>query len=283
MRPRFVGMCGMMLALCGLGCSVNILKTFSNTTSDQALYVDAQKDLDAHDWNGALTKISSMSTDYAATTPVLVLKASAYGGICGFDFLTFAQALQGMASGAQLFPFLLKNFDAASATNIDGCVNAQNTIESIGTIAQRSTDNNLFLAFIAMAKIGNILSYYADPSKAGTGAAGFDPCAVGASRQNTSAPIEITDADARELGTGLSLAAANLGAVAGSVSTGSSQLTAITSVCSMLPAGFDFCAVTDPAAFTANEVKGIRSLVKESTDIGLGTNCTGDVTTCNCP
>ncbi len=261
------------------GCSVNILENFANKKSNGALYYDAQKAMDAHDYDGALAKIVLMTGTYATSTPVLVLKASAYGGLCGFDFLTFAKALQGIGA-TRVFPFLLANFDAASATAIDNCVLAQNTILSIGSLAERSDDNNFFLAMIVLAKIGNILSYNADAARAGTGLAGFDPCAAGGARA-MGGPM--TDGDARELGVGIALAATNLTAVAGKVSAGSGVLSNIASVCSALPVGYNFCAVTDPAALTASEVKGVRTLVKENSVIGLGTNCTGDVSACNCP
>jgi hypothetical protein len=280
MRPLATRMFCAALAIVGLGCSVNILKTFANTSSNEALYIDAQTAMNNNDYNGALSKIGSMTGDYPTLPKVLELKASAFGGLCGFVFLPFVQSFAGMGN-TLLFPFLLKNFDAAAAANIDNCVLAQNTMESIGPITSRTADENVFIALIAFAKIGNVLSFYADPTKTGSATAGFDPCAVGVTRTNPG--NQITDSDAREIGTGLSLAAANLSAVAGQVQLGSGSVTAITNVCAALPAAYDFCAITDPAAFTANEVKGIRSLVKENSVMGLGSNCTGDVTTCFCP
>jgi hypothetical protein len=193
--------------------------------------------------------------------------------------MPFVTAL-GNIGTTRLFPFLLSTFDAGVAAKIDYCVNAQDTMAELGAISVRTADQNFFLAAIEFAKIGNILSYYADAAHAGTALAGFDPCAVGGAR---AAGGSITDDDARQIGVGLSIAAANLSAVAGTVSTGSSTLASITSVCAVLPAGYDFCSVTDPTALTANEVKGVRTLIKESNVLGLGANCTGDVTTCNCP
>jgi len=269
-----------VIVIFGMGCSVNILKTFSNQTSNEALYVDAQQDLNGADYNGALSKIGQMTGAYATSTKVLELKASAYGGLCGFQFITFVQSFAGIGA-TRLFPFLLGAFDASVSTDIDNCVLAQNTLLSIGAPASLSADDNTFLAMIAFAKIGNILSYYADKTHTGTATAGFDPCTTGGSR---GAPGNlITDADAREIGTGISLALAGLQAVAGSVQLGSGSLSNITSICSALPSGSDFCTITDPAAFTANEILGIRSLVNEDSIMGLGSNCHGDVIHCACP
>jgi hypothetical protein len=279
MRPLALVFFSVALALCNLSCSVNILSTFADKDTDEALYHDADTDLKNHDWNSALEKIGKMSTAYQATPLVLRQKGSAYGGLCGFIFFDFIQKLSGMGS-ARLFPFLLASFDAAQAANIDYCVLAQNTFLSIGSISERSTDDNFEIAMLAFAKIGNILSYYADPTMTGAAAGTFDACAVGTTRTNPGQ--QITDADAREIGTGISIAAANLNAVAGRINAGSSQLSSITSVCSAL-GGSDFCATTDPSAFTPTEVLGIRTLVKESSAIGLGSNCTGDVSVCHCP
>lgn len=279
MRQLTLVFLGVALALCNLRCSVNILSTFADKQTDEALYHDANTDLNNHDWDAALVKIGKMSSAYQATPLVLRQKGSAYGGLCGFIFFDFIQQLSSMGT-ARLFPFLLASFDAAQATNIDYCVLAQNTFLSIGSISERSTDDNFEIAMLAFAKIGNILSYYADPTMTGTAAGTFDPCAEGTTRTNPGQ--QITDADAREIGTGISIAAANLNAVAGKISAGADQLSSINGMCSAL-GGSNFCATTDPSAFSAAEVLGIRTLVKESSVIGLGSNCTGDVTACHCP
>lgn len=268
-----------LLIWANVSCSGNILETFSKTDTNQSLFEDAQTAINSADYNRALSKIASMSGNFPNTAPVLELKASAFAGLCGFNFLNFVTALQGI--GAQnLFKFLLATFDAGMSANINNCVSAQNAIQSIGPVGLRSTDENFFLAMLAFAKVGNILSFYADPTHVGTAVAGYDSCAVGALR---TAGSGMTDSDARELGVGLSIAAVNLASVSGKVTLASGILTAINGVCGALPASSNFCAVTDPAALTVNEVKGVRSLVKESTVIGLGANCVGDVTVCNCP
>jgi hypothetical protein len=259
---------------------VNILSTFADQTSDEALYYDAQKDVDNRDYNSALTRIADMSDAYAASAPVLRLKASAYGGLCGYDFLNFVQQLSAMGS-TRLFPFLLASFDASVAGNIDYCKQAHDTLISIGSISERSPSDNFMIAMFGFAKIGNILSYYGDKTHAGSATAGFDPCTAGTDR--TTPGNQISDDDAREIGTGMTLALANLTAVSGSISAGSAQLSSITAVCSSLPPGYDFCAVTDPTAFTAQEVSGIRTLLNEDSSVGLGSNCTGDPTACLCP
>ncbi|MGZ6480210.1 MAG: hypothetical protein ACXWQE_12955, partial [Bdellovibrionales bacterium] len=181
MRPLATGILCAALSLCNLSCSVNILSTFADKTSNDALFIDAQTAVNQHDWNGALSKIGSMTGAFATTPDVLRLKASAYGGLCGFDFLTFVQQLSGMGA-TFLFPFLLSSFDASVATNIDACKSAHDTLISIGAITDRSVSDNFEIAMLAFAKIGNILSYYGDKAKAGSSANSFDPCTAGTDR-----------------------------------------------------------------------------------------------------
>lgn len=261
------------------GCSVNILSTFANTTSNEALFEDAQTAVNTGDYNAALTKIGLMTGAFATSERVQVLKASAYGGLCGFNFPNFALALSGMGS-TLLFTFLLQQFDYASATNVTNCINAQHAIEAIGTVSQRTTDQNIFLAMIAFAKVGNILSLYWDAGRTGSPTLSIDACSA----------VNLPDGDARELGTGITIALENLNAVAGKISLGGTQMSSISGVCTWLATNlpaYDFCGTTDPAAFSANEIKGIRSLIKENSVMGLsltaGAGCPGDVSTCNCP
>lgn len=287
MRPLATGFICAVLVLINLSCSVNILQTFSDQNSNEALYEDANTLNNASNYNGALAKIGAMTGAYPNLAKVLELKASVYGGLCGFKFIPFVTALSGMGA-TRLFPFLLQNFDVGLAANMDNCILAQNTMISIGTMAERSADENFFIAAIAFAKIGNILSYYADVAATGAITAGYDPCAVGGGRAKGGA---ITDADAREIGTGIALAAANLAAVASKVNLGNGSLTAITNLCTTLTGvGMNFCAITDPLAFSATDVKGIRSVVAENSAIGLGSTvsnapatCPGVVTSCFCP
>lgn len=260
---------------------MNILGTFADKNTDEALYEDAVIDVNAGDYNAALTKIGKMSSAFVTTNPVIELKAAAYAGLCGFTFLPFVTAMSNMGT-ARLFPFLLATFDAGVALNIDNCLSSENLIESIGSVARRSNDQNIFLALVSFAKMGNILSYYADVGHTGVATAAYDPCTVGAAPR-PAAGGAISDADAREFGVSLALALSNLAAVAGSVNLGSASLTQLNNVCAALPAAYNFCGITDPAAFTANQVKGIRTFIKEDSAVGLGSNCTGDVSVCFCP
>ena len=274
---RFV-LCIYFLAM-NLSCSVNILETFANKTTNEALYNDAQTLMNDGDYSGALTKIAAMTGAYSSLEKVIYLKATAYGGICGLNFLTFVQNFAAIGA-TRLFPFFLSSFQSSSSAKIDACITAQNLLTGIGAVGVRSNDENTLLMMLAFAKIGNITAFYADSAPVdGVADAAYDVCAVGGAR---TAGAAITDNDARELGTGITLAMEALAAIASTVNLGSGSLTALSGLCTLLGAGgANFCSKTDPTTFSAIEVKGIRTLFKESTVVGLGT-CTGDITVCNC-
>src|SRR4051812_43078161 len=92
MRPVATGFLCFVLALSNLSCSVNILSTFADKNTNEALYEDAVSANNAADYNGALSKIALMTGAYVSLPKVLELKASAYAGLCGFVFIPFTQA-----------------------------------------------------------------------------------------------------------------------------------------------------------------------------------------------
>lgn len=278
-----------LAALGALGCSGNVLSSFADKTTDEAYLEDAKTAMNDGDYDGALTKLSLIKGSLAGDRRTLVVKASAYGGLCGMPrFLDFAKALGDMGT-TRVFPFLTAQFVGGSAARIDACKLAESTLTSIGAIADRTADENMFLVFVSFAKIGNVLSLYTDANQDGSADAGVDPC-LHARATRATAPVagDFYDADLRELGTGVTLALANIAAVSSTVQVGDATLASINSVCTSLAslpglgATYNFCTVTDPAAFTAQHLKGLLAMLKESSVIGLGTNCTGDLTACNC-
>ena len=281
-----VSFCALLLTTV-FGCSVNVLETFADTTTNEALYADAMALVNSGNYTEALSKIASMTSSYAGTRSVRVLKASAYGGLCGFSFLGFVESLQDMGT-TRLLPFLVDQFKNATGTRIEACKNAEAEIEAIGTVAERTTDENIFMLLNSLAKVGNVLSYYTDANQDGTSDVGTNVCTrtpLGA-RPGGAIAGDWYDSDLRELGTGLTIAIENITALGSSVNLGNSALTSVSSACTSLAgvgAGLNFCSITDPTAFTATHLRGILSLIKESSAVGLGTNCAGDVTTCNCP
>ncbi|MGE4130867.1 MAG: hypothetical protein AB7F86_04480 [Bdellovibrionales bacterium] len=252
-------------------CSVNILENFANKNTDNARLEAAKILINNGDYSGAISKLDEITGTLASDRGTVALRASAYAGLCGLNFLNFVQAFS--STSLRFFPFLLSHFVGGTTTTAGYCLTAENLVESIGTSSARTNDENMLLLVISLAKVGNYLNAYADTNNDGSGDAGFDFCASGS----------LPDADTQEIGTGITLAIEALTALSGSVSLGSSSLSTINTACSSMVGGYDFCSVTDPSAFTANQIKGIRTILNEDSSVGVGTNCSGNVSACACP
>jgi hypothetical protein len=151
-------------------------------------------------------------------------------------------------------------------------------------VGARTTDENLFLGLISLTKMGKVLSYYLDVDQDGAVAAGVNPC-LNARGARPAAPVngDFWDTDLREFGSGLTLFVESINAVSSEVDLGSDFLNDVNSACALLPAMYNFCGITDPATFTANQVKGFQSIMKEDQDVGIGSDCAGNIGACNCP
>ncbi len=271
-----------------LSCTVNILETFADKNTPEALYETAKKQINDGNYAGALETIGKITGSLASHRKVTALKASAHAGLCGLEFLPLVEALPDL-SNQRLFPLLMSIFRSGDDTDkIDNCIAAEEILESIGDANARTSDENLFLVLVAFAKIGVTLSYYADADQDGTVTNNYDICAAGATR---TAGGDMPDSDVAEIGWSLVSAINNITAVSSSVDVGDDSLDAIQDACSVLggfnPA-FDFCAAASKEDLAADPfmLLGIRSLIKEDSVIGLDTlqaGCDGDVTTCHCP
>ena len=265
----------LILVCCTQTSCRNVYTNFANTTNDAALLYAAQMQIDSRNFDAAIATIQSMSAGGQADRDVQSSLASAYAGSCGLDFLTLAQALSGLAS-QKLFQVLLLQMKSGTRTNITACKTAESILLGLSS---RTVDESLLLALTEFVKIGRILAVDADPSGTGTAPAGFDSCAT----------TPISDTDARDIGTGLTIAVTSIASSGITALNGATG--PITSVCATIDAylaalggGFagysGFCNKTSGASFTSTEVKVFRSLTR-SNEIGLGT-CTSTFDSCLC-
>lgn len=281
MRIFFVS----LLLVCA-GCSVNILENFADKTTNEALLVDAKKLMDKGDYPGALSKIDAMTDDFEAARSITGLKAQAHAGICGLNFFDFILALKNLGS-QKMLPFLITKFrSGAVTTTFDHCATAEALLKGVGVVGARSLDENLLMLLVNFAKVGQLLSFYADADQDGIATTAYNVCAIAAPGTRT-AGAAMPDEDARELGTGLTVAMESLAAVAGQIDLGAGSLDALTNACSNAPPGYNFCTKTTGADFTANELLAIRSFVREGSAFGLDLNgCNGGSVTgsasCRC-
>nr|HMN69957.1 hypothetical protein [Bdellovibrionales bacterium] len=141
------------------------------------------------------------------------------------------------------------------------------------------------MAMLNFARIGAVLSYYGDGDGDGAADGGYDPCLrANSARPATAGAGDFLPADLRELGAGLTNALANLAAVSSRVDLGSGSLDSVAGACTSLAGvdpAYDFCAILDPADFTADHLRALATLINESTAVGLGT-CTGNAVACLC-
>lgn len=260
-------------------CSVNILETFADPTTNEALLYDAKMLINEGDYSTALTKFAGMSSDFLALRDVRVLHASAYAGVCGLDFLNMLDGLSNMGTD-KVFFFLMKAFTGGTTAKRDACISAEGELQAIAKYAtSRTADENLLMAMIGLTKIGVILSMNADLDNNDVVDPAFDPCASGAGG--------ISATDAQHVATGLNIVLDSLQNI-GSSTVGSSALTSASNACSQLPMGV-LCGtparvVLGDLALPADE-KAARTLIYEGTYLGLDALACGggDPSTCNCP
>jgi hypothetical protein len=284
MRLFARGLLSVALGLSNLTCSVNILENFADKKTNMAYYYDAQKMINDGNYQGAIDKLNLIIGEFSTDRKVVGLKASAYGGLCGINFISFVTSMTNMGS-TRIFPFLMGAFSSATEAQISSCIIAQDLMVSIGSSIQRTSDENMFLLVVAFAKIGKVLAFYADADNNGTLDAAYTAVQTCDKTNLTrTAGLGLTNSDTIEVGTGLALAIEQLNALSGVVNLGNGTLTTIQGLCTSLPV--NFCAMTTTASWSdgsndALEVAAVRTLLNESSAVGLGT-CTGDYTACAC-
>ncbi|PIS10040.1 MAG: hypothetical protein COT73_11565 [Bdellovibrio sp. CG10_big_fil_rev_8_21_14_0_10_47_8] len=273
---RFLVSLTVILSL--LGCS-NIFKDASKQDSDDALYEDALKLMNAQDWDEALEKMDSLSSSYQTRTDVLETWAGIYAGKCGLDFITYFDNL-GSASltGSTIFEYFMNAFTGV-IVNPAACYSAQLKIEAISTSsAARTSGQNLFMAILGMVKIGAYLRDAADID--GTGNLGDGTIDAGYSSCTT-----IPDASVKQVITGLGLIFDNLTALTNAVS-GSSITDALDDIDTVCGAS---CQKTDPALISAADVTLFRQILatgpsnpNAGQDLGIDDACMTVIPLC-CP
>lgn len=250
----------------------NAFEESAQKNTNEAVYFAAQRDLDASDFDSAITKLLTLSTAYKSRREVVATIASAYAGRCGLQFLTLVQLISDNP-GSRLFPLLIQNFKNSTVSDIADCVEGERwlrTLAPTNVFTDLTSDENIMLAMLSFAKIGSALATYGDLDHDGVADATFDTCNV----------ANLPDATAREIGTGITVA---ISAIAASGATiGAGALNAVATACSSLPAGQNFCSIYVPADFTAAQVKVINGLIASTDTVGLGT-CNNTLMNCVCP
>lgn len=243
----------------------------SNKNSDEALYEDAQKLLDSGNYSGAIIKIESTTTAFQALSRVKDSLAGAYAARCGMEFLTFVNNLSG-AGTQSIFQVAMNGFVGVDTSHFADCVQARNIIQSIGNVSVRSSSENLFLAVLGIAMIGNRLRANADVLPTSTGDGVVDAAF-------NCGPTQMPIASAAAVMEAFALVLENIAgvaAVAGGVAT---QLAAISATCGASCTTVTYAgaspAETDAAIIT------VRALINMQS-IGLGACANPNPASCVC-
>ncbi len=261
-----------IFGLC-LGCTNNIFDEIAVKDSDEALIFEAQKKVNNREYGEALDLLALVSAAGRDKREVKRLRASAHAGVCGLDFVTFALGLRDLGT-ERLFVFLADLYSAGTEARQTACSEAESLLTGISEASPLTVDENVFLAFVSLTRTGVILSRFGDRNADGVvdGSDSFDPCNA----------THLPNTDVRQLGLSLVL---TLNAISAAQTTiGSDAIGDLSGICDDLAGlggGLNFCDSTDSDSYTADQLRAIRTLVNESTILGLGT-CTGDVTACLC-
>jgi len=247
------------------GCP-NVAQPFANTTTDAALLFQAQQQINAGNYTTAITTLSGMTSSGLAAHDGAVMLSTAYAGVCGLNVLTLATALSGMGS-TTLFSELEIVYASATAATVTACKTAETTMMALSSSVLTS-DDYVFLAFIELAKIGNIL--IVDGVKTSSPAYACNTMA---------------SADVQQVGSGITIAYNSL--LASGSAVGAVLSTPMTALCTTIAAAplndGAFCSNEVAANFTNAEVQIIETLIMAN-EIGVN-SCGGSSYTgsCHCP
>ncbi len=258
----------------------NALTKFSQTETDDALYIDAKKYIDNYQWTEAIDLMNgSLSAGFKTRADVRKTMASAYAGRCGLDFLSLVNNL-GSSSSSLVFNFFMMAMRGRVVSPTD-CDTAQSIMETFGaTPAERTSEQNLFIVILGIAKSGAYLRDKADQDSAGIGDGqrdgGFDVC------DDTSLP----DANVVGAMVGFGLVMQNISSIAGQLGGGTAaDITGLQDTCDTAMSVFlgtpTVCDFTDQEFITDN-VTYFRSLLNDADTLGIG-SCNGDPLFRGCP
>lgn len=261
-----------LIAGINLSCA-NAFQEMADKSTDKAKFYDAKLKLDKSDWTGAITVLTSLSTNFAARRDVKIVLASAYAGRCGLDFIDLANKIQN-AGATSFFSVLLSAFAGRTAVHLADCLAAEATIASISaTVGGRESNENLLMAFVALAKMGVILAIRADTNADSAVDATFLPCHLDGATGFTVLPNGPVApySDATELVTGLSSFILSLSAV-GAGDAGGSTFDEIDTYCDLIagpPYNTPICDTTDRTLVTADQRRAIRAALSDNSGFGF--------------
>ena len=247
-----------------IGCNNNAFDGLSSKTTDDALLEDARKAVNQQEYQVAIDIITTQLTASAqAQTEAKQILANGYAGKCGLNFVTFVSGLSTATSGSAFrllsSPFVGQAVDPAS------CYTSLQVMDSIGSTAQRTADQNAFTSVVGMTLIGSAIRLYTDAAPTSSHGDGTEDVA------NSSCALTNQQIDYVILGFGYM--ANNFSYLSNQLgSTSQGTISGVVSVCNGIP-GVS-CIVTDPTQISTLLRDTMKDLLN-TTDYGVGTVTTG--------
>ncbi len=245
-----------------LSCQVNLLSDVASKSSDEYLLEEATKANNNLNYDLALDIITQqMSSAGLQMTATKELLASVYAGKCGLNFINYTASLATVGTGTA-FRILMNPF-VGIAADTQYCRLALTTMDSIGTPAQRTDNQNAFTAVTGMVLAGAELRVATDimPTN-GDGTVDVNICSG------------TTDAQINNVIIGFGYLVTNFTYLTASLIGGSSlsTLNSVISICQATP-GIN-CAITDETVIDVNTRIFFRDYLN-TVEFGIGTHVTG--------
>ncbi len=238
-----------------LSCGGNVFQAMSGKTSHNAIIEEVRNLTNEQRFAEAIALIELNPTLETNRDEKLIF-ASAYAGGCGLTFASIFESLSAAAGSPMEFS---KDAFTTTVVNPENCYDAQLWIESIGAAGDRSTNENIAMFLIGLAKVGTYLRNRADADMDGVLDAGYDSC------DNTDLPIE----EVKQVITGFGLMIENLASIGTNISGGlSGDITSVGAACAVLGLA---CNVTDPTGVSDADANSFRDAIKSdsATDLGI--------------
>ncbi|MEQ1723101.1 MAG: hypothetical protein ABL930_07980 [Pseudobdellovibrio sp.] len=235
----------------------NLFSEMASKNSDDALLFDAQVAVNQQRYDDAIAIVLSMSALAQTNVATREVLASGYAGKCGLNFLDYTGRLAAANTGSA-FHLMSDPFVGVAVSPAD-CLTSLQTIDLIGTKAQRTLNQNAFAAVVGMVLLGSATRFYTDDNP--VGGDGVQD-AVGISCGLTNAQID-------NVVLGYAYMATNFDALSTS-QIGASSSTAISdsiNVCSTVAGAA--CTNTDPALIT-NPIRDTMKDLLNTADYGVG-------------
>lgn len=249
----------LVFLICVFGCSQNLLTELGSKSSDEALLVDAQKAVNAQEYQSAIDIITQkLSSSGQQKTLAKEILASGYAGKCGLNFADFVTSLSN-AGAVSAFKMVSKPF-VGRVVDPQSCLTALTTLGTIGNFTNRTNNQNAFASVVGMSLMGSATRAYTD----------LVPANGDGAEDATKISCTLTDAQIDFVILGFGYMAENFSALTASqIGSGSqSGLSDIINKCASIGSGN--CTITDPAAISPLLRLTMRDLL-ETVEYGVGT------------